>query len=108
MLDTVIALKRPPDYTPEAGACFEVHFEKSRGLYGEDTKPFQASLEPHTENNGVTLLQWSWKALEDSTREKVVRLSNEGLSQVEIAEELGVHKSTVNRHLKKADLSKVA
>ena len=108
VLDTVIALKRPPDYTPEAGACFEVHFEKSRGLYGEDTKPIEALLEPHTENNGVTLLQWSWKALEDSTREKVVRLKNEGLSQVEIAEELGVHKSTVNRHLKKADLSKVA
>jgi len=54
------------------------------------------------------LLQWRWKPLEDSTREKVVRLKNEGLSQVEIAEELGVHKSTVNRHLKKADLSKVA
>ena len=108
MLDTMISLKRPSDYTPESGACFEVHFEKSRGLYGEDTKPIEALLEPHTENNGVTLLQWSWKALEDSTREKVVRLKKEGLTQVEIADELGVNKSTVHYHLKRADPSKVA
>jgi len=107
VLDTVIALK-PSDYSTKPGACFEVHFEKSRGFYGEDTKPIEASLEANTENSGITLLQWSWKSLEDSTREKAVRLSNEGLSQVEIAEELGVHKSTVHRHLKKADFSKVA
>ena len=32
VLDTVIVLKRPADYTPEHGARFEVHFEKSRGF----------------------------------------------------------------------------
>ncbi len=44
ILDTVIALKRPPDYTPDHGASFEVHFEKSRGFYGDDSKPFEAQL----------------------------------------------------------------
>ena len=34
VLDTVIVLKRPADYTPEHGARFEVHFEKSRGFFG--------------------------------------------------------------------------
>jgi hypothetical protein len=29
-LDTLIALKRPEDYSPEQGARFEVHFEKLR------------------------------------------------------------------------------
>ena len=27
VLDTVIALRKPTDYTPETGACFEIHFE---------------------------------------------------------------------------------
>jgi hypothetical protein len=29
-LDTVIALRRPADYSPEEGARFEVHIEKAR------------------------------------------------------------------------------
>ena len=29
-LDTVIALRRPEDYSPEQGARFEIHFEKLR------------------------------------------------------------------------------
>jgi hypothetical protein len=31
-LDTVIALRRPADYSPEEGARFEVHIEKARTL----------------------------------------------------------------------------
>jgi AAA domain len=34
--DTVIALRRPPDYSADQGARFEIHFEKTRGFYGED------------------------------------------------------------------------
>ncbi|MBW2470952.1 MAG: hypothetical protein JRE18_02625 [Deltaproteobacteria bacterium] len=42
VLDTVINLRQPGDYTPDQGAVFEVHFEKARGIYGDDTKPFEA------------------------------------------------------------------
>jgi len=38
VLDTVIALRRPTDYAPEQGARFEIHFEKARGLFGDDAK----------------------------------------------------------------------
>ncbi len=34
-LDTVIALRRPVDYSPKEGARFEVHLEKARALVGE-------------------------------------------------------------------------
>jgi putative DNA primase/helicase len=44
VLDTVIALRRPPDYLAEQGARFEVHFEKSRGFHGPDAEPFETSL----------------------------------------------------------------
>ncbi|MDH3691882.1 MAG: AAA family ATPase, partial [Gammaproteobacteria bacterium] len=36
ILDTVISLRHPSDYRPEEGAVFEVHFEKARGIYGDD------------------------------------------------------------------------
>lgn len=98
VLDTVISLQRPGDYTPEQGATFEVHFEKARGIYGEDTKPFEAQLT--TTPDG--LQTWTTKALEDSTLDKVVSMLKEGLSQTEIAELLGINKSNVSRAKKRA------
>lgn len=98
ILDTVISLKRPPDYESGQGAKFEVHFEKGRDLHGADAEPFEAAL--------ITDLQggqsWAISKLADSTYERVVSLANEGLSQVDIAIELGINKSNVSRHLKKA------
>lgn len=48
-LDTVIKLAHPEEYDYSEGARFEVYFEKTRGFYGNDAKPFEARL--YTENN---------------------------------------------------------
>lgn len=98
VLDTVINLRHPGDYTPDQGATFEVHFEKARGIYGEDTKAFEAQLT----TTPTGLQSWTVKHLEESTLEKVVKLLQEGLSQVEVAEILGINKSNVSRARKKA------
>ena len=98
VLDTVIALKRPGDYTPDMGACFEVHFEKARGLFGEETKPFEARL--ITTPDG--LQTWGMKPLEDSTAEKVAKLLNEGIPQHEIPELLNLSKGAVSKAKQKA------
>lgn len=98
VLDTVISLKRPADYRPDEGARFEVHFEKSRGIYGDDVKPFEAMLITGIDGKQ----QWVVKDLEESTTEKVVKLLNEGMSQNEIAEELKISKGTVSKHKQKA------
>ncbi len=98
VLDTVISLKRPADYRPDEGARFEVHFEKSRGIYGDDVKPFEAMLIAGIDGKQ----QWVTKDLEESTTEKVVKLLNEGMSQNEIAEELKISKGTVSKHKQKA------
>jgi hypothetical protein len=45
VLDAVMALRRPADYSPDQGARFEVHFEKTRGFYGKDAQPFEARYE---------------------------------------------------------------
>lgn len=97
VLDTVIGLKRPADYEANQGARFEVHYQKARGFYGDDAQPFEAML---TEHNGRQL--WVIKTLEDSILEQVIELHKEGLSQVEIATEIGRHKSRVSRMLAKA------
>jgi hypothetical protein len=98
ILDTVISLKRPPDYESGQGAKFEVHFEKGRDLHGEDAEPFEAGLV--SDHHGTQ--SWAIAKLADSTYDRVVALANEGLSQVDIAAELGINKSNVSRHLKKA------
>ena len=53
VLDTVIALRKPENYSPDSGTCFEVHFEKNRGLYGDNIKPFEAHLESLLNSDGV-------------------------------------------------------
>jgi putative DNA primase/helicase len=98
VLDTVIALRRPADYLPDQGAVFEIHFEKNRGLYGDDVKSIEATLS--TDEQG--LMTWRTRTVEDSTFDRVVSLLNEGIKQSDIAEELGINKSNVSRHAKKA------
>ena len=99
VLDTVISLKRPDGYTSDQGACFVVNYDKSRGFCGEDAKSFEAQLTVDSHSKPC----WVTKSIEQSTYEKVVVLTNEGMSQKEISEELGINKSTVSRHLNKAN-----
>lgn len=99
LLDVVIGLRRPPDYDPASGACFEIHFEKARHLSGDDVTPIEAQLT--TNSNGIST--WAWRKVADSTFDRVVSLANDGLSQAEIASELEVNKSTVSRAWRKAE-----
>ena len=101
VLDTVISIRRPEHYRPEYDACFEVHFEKNRSLGYEDTKPFEAHLKYHYNNELVQTVDWECKSLEESTYEKVCKLANEGLEQSEIVKDLEIHKSTVSRHCRR-------
>jgi putative DNA primase/helicase len=98
VLDTVIRLKRPGDYRQEEGARFEVHYEKHRGFYGDDAKPFEARL--IQDANGKHI--WTMKDMEDSLGERVMNLINEGLDQKDIAVELGISPGYVSKLKKKA------
>jgi len=98
VLDTVISLKRPSDYTPDKGACFEVHFEKARGILGDDTKPTEVMLT--TDEDGKQI--WKTKSLDQSTAEKVAALINEGVEQKDIPEILNLSKGAISKAKKKA------
>ncbi len=97
-LDTVIALRHSPDYSPSEGALFEVHFEKARGIYGSDVKPFEAKL---TENEHGEQL-WVVTPLDQSNLKKVAALLSEGLSQKEIGIELALSKGYVSKLARQA------
>lgn len=89
VLDTVIALRRPADYEPTQGARFEMHYEKARGIAGDDVSPFEVRF---TDPPG-----WEVLGMTEARNNQIRNLHDEGLTQSEIAKELGVHKSTVSR-----------
>lgn len=97
LLDVVINLRHPSDYTPESGAQFMVRFEKSRGLYGEDVREIEATL-----IQGPAGQAWAWKDAEGATLDRSIEMSKLGMGVSEIAHELGINKSNVSRALKKA------
>jgi hypothetical protein len=97
VLDVVISLRRPPDYSPDQGARFEVHFEKSRGFFGEDAYPFVAQYEVR---DGAAV--WTRSNIVDAERARVVEALKDGMSIREAADALGMHRSKVERLRKKA------
>jgi putative DNA primase/helicase len=98
ILDTVIALKRPDDYSPKDGAVFQVNFEKSRCFIGEDAEAFEAQL-ILKENSQ----EWLRRPITSSSYDQVINLAKQGLKQREIADKVGINKSNVSRHLQRAN-----
>jgi putative DNA primase/helicase len=97
VLDTVINLRRPQQYSPSDGARFEVHFEKARGFDGDDAKPFEATL-----TCSESKLTWNFRDIENRDYESAIDMLNEGMTQTEIAKELDVNKSTISRWMNRA------
>lgn len=96
VLDTVIVLKKPKDWSASDGARFEIHYEKNRGFEGADAKPIEVRLVSNA--HGVS--EWVFKSVEGGKKEEALILHGEGMTITEIAEELEVNKSTVSRWLK--------
>lgn len=97
LLDVVIGLSRPADYDPSQGAVFVAEFTKARNLSGNDAEGIELQL-----GGDEDRATWTWRTVESSTYDRVVALSKEGLSQTDIANELGVNKSNVSRAMRKA------
>lgn len=75
IMNTVISLRRPREYSMAEGAHFEVHLTKARGSVGDDARPFEANL--ITEG---TTLHWRIREFEDVELAELKRLLAEGYS----------------------------
>lgn len=101
VLDVVIQLKTPSDHEPDQGARFEVHFQKNRGFYGEDAEPFECHLVDTGDGQ-----RWDWMSFADSIERQIEALREQDakITQAEIAREIGCHRSSVGRAMKRMGL----
>jgi putative DNA primase/helicase len=97
VLDTVITLRRPPDYAADQGARFEIVLEKGRGVHGDNARPIEARYE---ERDGAAV--WTHTEIADAELTRVVDALSDGMSYREAARELGISKSKLERLKKKA------
>jgi DNA-binding transcriptional regulator YhcF (GntR family) len=74
-----------------------VQFTKARHLIGDEAQSIDAKLETIDGKQA-----WTTKPIAESTFEQVIELHGLGLSVTDMANEIGVYKSTVSRALKKA------
>ena len=93
IVDLVMAIRRPPDYLPSEGARFELHFEKTRSLFGATIDPIEARLTVDADGRA----QWSWSKTETHELGRVAALLRDGLNPNQIARELGISKTKAYR-----------
>jgi putative DNA primase/helicase len=97
ILDVVIGLKRPENYSPENGARFQVHFEKLRGrVENGGAISFEAAIEAFT-TGGREGVEWISRDLTNPLLEAAADLFREGQSVRQVAEALGISKSEGGR-----------
>jgi len=92
-LDTVIALRRPADYSPEEGARFEVHIEKARTLVGEGALPFEALVS----DSGKPGIQWVARDLKPPIYQQAAELFASGRTVRQVKEILGISHGEAGR-----------
>lgn len=92
VLDTVIRLQWPADYTPSQGARFEVHLSKARGVFDDAAKPFEASLAMVDGRS-----TWLVREIIDDRLEQAASLFEKNMSLREVGVALGIGKSTAGR-----------
>ena len=99
-LDTSIMLKSPHDYITEDGARFIMEFGKNRVdteyLHLLSDQEFKLTLDEN--KNHV----WTFGNAKAKTKNEILKLLDEGLSQTDIVNILTVHKGTVSKVRKQA------
>jgi putative DNA primase/helicase len=96
-LDTVIALRRPEDYSPEQGARFEIHFEKLRNrVDAAGALPFEARIES-VNAGGQRSIRWACSDLKPPMLKQAAELYSEGMTVREVAALLRISKSEAGR-----------
>jgi putative DNA primase/helicase len=106
-LDTIIRLEplKPKEEDDDEGSddctMFELSYPKSREFYGADAAPMTLRL---STSSGKA--EWSAEPQREDKRERAAELHKQGLTQKEIAEELGVSQPRVSQMVKEVGRKK--
>lgn len=102
VLNLVVNLRRPADYTPEDGLRAEVHFEKIRGrAVGEAVQPFEVKLVVNDRGH----VEWTRKPLKDLLDRQAYQMLAAGMNNREISDDLKMSRWQVYRLRKKFEAS---
>lgn len=96
ILNGMMKLERPSDYSPSDGARFNITWGKTRGLSGTDTTPVRAQL---TEGKDDHVLHWDFTVLDDLKAHELIRLARTGnyATQRELAEAMEISTGRVSQ-----------
>ena len=93
-IDISMTLFQPSDYTNDQGARFIVKFKKSR-ISTKDLSLMQ-DLEFQLTETGDRV-EWTWKNIKRKNKAEVLKLIDEGVQQIDIANSLGVTRGYISR-----------
>jgi AAA domain/DnaB-like helicase N terminal domain len=93
LLNLVINLRRPPDYSPEDGLRAEVHCEKARGQVGLAVQPFEVRLDEDDRRH----LVWTTKPLKEQLERRAAGMFTAGDKNREVSEVLNLTRWQVHR-----------
>lgn len=99
-LDYSILLKSPYNYTPEDGCRFIVNFSKARVRTNELNKIADTEFKLQQDESGK--LVWTWGNVKAGIKIEILRLLDEGMTQKDIKDTLGIDKGYVCRVRKQA------
>lgn len=94
-LDISMILKSPHDYTPEDGARFIAHFSKAR--VSTNRLSLIADIEFKLVVDELNNHQWAFSNVRKKMKYEILRLLDEGMTQMEVKDSLGINKATVSR-----------
>lgn len=98
VLDVVMVLKRPEGYLADEGARFDLLFEKSRNLTGEDVTPLSVALQ-----SDKTKITWKWSPAENAIVDRISELIKDGATRRDIQDETGLSRFALKRLVDQAN-----
>jgi len=99
-LDISMMLKKPHDYMPEDGARFIVNFGKARVQTSRLNLIADTEFKLIINESGNHV--WTFGSVRKETKNEILRLLDEGLTQTDIKNTLGIDKAYVSRIRKQA------
>ena len=94
-IDTSIILRRPHDYNREDGARFICHFGKARVRLKD--LPLTTDLEFNLIEDDQNRSVWMYGSTKGKNRVEVLKALDEGMTQKDVADLLGITKGTVSK-----------